>query len=86
MRKMKFFVNLLGTIVCALFGADLGVLMAAATNLPDALTVKGTPTGIKTIQATDAKTDNAYYNLSGQRVSADFKGIVIHNGKKILKK
>ena len=57
-----------------------------ATNLPDALTVKGTPTGIKTIQATDAKTDDAYYNLSGQRVSADFNGIVIHHGKKILKK
>ena len=57
-----------------------------AANLPDALTIKGTPTGIKTIQASDAKTDGVYYNLSGQRVSADFKGIVIHNGKKILKK
>ena len=56
------------------------------TSLPDALTIKGTPTGIKTIQATDAKSDEGYYNLAGQRVSADFKGIVIHHGKKMVKK
>ena len=57
-----------------------------ATYLPDALTIKGIPTGIKTIKASDAKTDGVYYNLSGQRVGADYKGIVIHNGKKMLRK
>ena len=57
-----------------------------ATNLPDALTIKGITTGIKTVQASDAKTDDGYYNLAGQRVSAGFKGIVIHNGKKVVKK
>lgn len=57
-----------------------------ATNLPDALIVKGTTTGINTIQVSDAKTDDGYYNLAGQRVNADFKGIVIHHGKKMLKK
>ena len=29
---------------------------------------------------------DAYYNLAGQRVSAGFKGIVIHNGKKVVKR
>ena len=29
---------------------------------------------------------DGYYNLAGQRVSADYKGIVIHNGKKVVKK
>ena len=57
-----------------------------ATNLPDALIVKGTTTGINTIQVSDAKTDDGYYNLAGQRVNADFKGIVIHHGRKMLKK
>ena len=57
-----------------------------ATNLPDALTIKGVTTGIKTVQASDAKTDDGYYNLAGQRVSAGFKGIVIHNGKKVVKR
>ena len=50
-----------------------------ATYLPATLTIKGIPTGIKTIKASDAK-------LSGQRVGADYKGIVIHNGKKMLRK
>ena len=57
-----------------------------ATNLPTALTIKGTPTGIKTIQTSGAKTEDGYYNLAGQRVGDDYKGIVIHNGKKIIKK
>ena len=57
-----------------------------ATNLPAELTVVGDPTGIKNIQVSGAKTDDGYYNLAGQRVGADFKGIVIHNGKKMLKK
>ena len=57
-----------------------------ATYQPATLTIKGIPTGIKTIKASDAKTDGVYYNLSGQRVGADYKGIVIHNGKKMLRK
>lgn len=57
-----------------------------ASYLPEVLTIKGTPTGIKTIQTSGAKTEDGYYNLSGQRVGADYKGIVIHNGKKMLRK
>ena len=31
-------------------------------------------------------TDGAVYNLAGQKVGNDFKGIVIKNGKKMLQK
>ena len=41
--------------------------------------------GIKEI-ATDKQNDGAIYNLSGQRVNAGYKGIVIKNGKKYLNK
>ena len=57
-----------------------------ATYLPEVLTIKGTPTGIKTIQTSGAKTEDGYYNLAGQRVGDDYKGIVIHHGKKMLRK
>ena len=57
-----------------------------ASYLPEVLTIKGMPTGIKTIQTSGAKTEDGYYNLAGQRVGDDYKGIVIHNGKKIIKK
>jgi len=42
-------------------------------------------TAIKTI-AVDAADNAAIYNLSGQRVNAAYKGIVIKNGKKYLNK
>lgn len=42
-------------------------------------------TAIKTI-AVDAAENAAIYNLSGQRVNAAYKGIVIKNGKKYLNK
>lgn len=41
-------------------------------------------TAIDAVATTDAKA--AIYNLRGQRVSADYKGIVIKNGKKYLNK
>lgn len=56
----------------------------------------GIPSGIRQIPATnDTETAEAYYNLSGQRVSADTKGILIvktrdENGnivtRKVIKK
>lgn len=42
--------------------------------------------GIHTATAETVNTSNARYNLAGQRVGANFKGIVIQNGKKYLKK
>ena len=42
-------------------------------------------TGISTVVSTKA-VSNATYNLAGQRVSKDYKGIVIKNGKKAIVK
>lgn len=43
-------------------------------------------TGIKQEILLPASGDSAYYNLNGQRVGRDYRGIVIHRGKKIIKK
>lgn len=43
------------------------------------------PNGIKTVNTTSVRT-NAMYNLAGQRVSKDFKGIAIKNGQKFIVK
>ena len=42
-------------------------------------------TAVKTVKTVNAKSD-AIYNLAGQKVSADYKGVIIVNGKKILNK
>ena len=41
-------------------------------------------TGIEDLNA-DLNLNNAIYNMAGQRVGKDYKGIVIENGKKIIK-
>jgi hypothetical protein len=41
-------------------------------------------TGIKGIAASKSTTVDAYYSPSGARVSKTTKGIVFHNGKKIV--
>ena len=45
----------------------------------------GSVTGISKIQ-TETSNDAPVYNLNGQRVGTDYKGIVIQNGKKVIKK
>ena len=42
-------------------------------------------TGIETVKSEKIK-DKSYYNLSGQRVDASYKGIVIQNGRKVIKR
>jgi len=42
--------------------------------------------GIRTATMENVSTPNARYNIAGQRVGANFKGIIIQNGKKYLKK
>lgn len=46
--------------------------------------VNQTATGINTIRTDAEKLDGARYNLSGQKVSENYKGIVIVNGKKVI--
>ena len=48
--------------------------------------IGGNTTGIQAIQQNSVKADGIMYSLSGQRVGKDYKGIVICNGKKIIKK
>ena len=43
-------------------------------------------TGINYVRTYSQKADGAIYNLSGQRVNSSYKGVVIVNGKKVLKK
>ena len=45
----------------------------------------GGDTAVKTIKTVKAQ-NGAIYNLAGQKVSADYKGVVIINGKKVLNK
>ena len=40
------------------------------------------PSGIKSVKAENANA--AVYNLAGQKVGADYKGIVVKNGKKVM--
>ena len=42
--------------------------------------------GISTINAVDKASNGAIYNLAGQKVANDFKGLVIKNGKKMIQK
>jgi hypothetical protein len=46
----------------------------------------GTATGIETVKAQTIDLNGAIYNLAGQKVSNDFKGLVIKNGKKFVVK
>ena len=48
--------------------------------------VTGTSTGISDIQAPKSSKDGATFNLLGQKVVNDAKGIVIKNGKKFINK
>lgn len=48
--------------------------------------IGGNTTGIQAIQQNSVKADGIMYSLSGQRVGKNYKGIVICNGKKMIKK
>ena len=42
--------------------------------------------GIKNVQTIEVNEKVPIYNLAGQRVGKDYKGVVIQNGKKFIKK
>lgn len=46
----------------------------------------GNFTGIESVETAKEANDGAIYNLAGQKVSADYKGVVIKNGKKVMMK
>jgi hypothetical protein len=49
------------------------------------LTVNGNPAGINNVEMNKSY-NGAIYNLAGQKVGNDYKGIVIMNGKKFMQK
>ena len=53
------------------------------TNFPVELIPYTLPAGIHDIHA-DKVSDDKRYNIQGQRVRADYKGLIIHNGKKYI--
>lgn len=48
--------------------------------------VKNTATGINTVGSETQAPDDRLYNLSGQRVGESYKGIVVRNGRKYVRK
>ena len=44
------------------------------------------PTGIQTVNRETKTAGSAVYNLAGQKVANDYKGLVIKDGKKIVVK
>lgn len=78
------------------WGADNGTVFTAKTNgaylaVPKTASAKsafrfdGTTTGVNTISA-KTTTNDVIYNIQGQRVGANYKGLVIVNGKKMMRK
>lgn len=67
-----------------------GVQIAKGTLIGDVKLIRnsdGQTTGISSVKSEADKANNQYaYNLAGQRVQANAKGIVIINGKKYLNK
>lgn len=69
--------------------ANKAYLEIATTATPAkyySIGIGGNTTGIQAIQQNSVKADGIMYSLSGQRVGKDYKGIVICNGKKMIKK
>lgn len=56
------------------------------TVLPMLFKMVEDATGINNIQTTTAVKNNVMYNIAGQRVNKDYKGLVIMNGKKMMVK
>lgn len=50
----------------------------------DKIEIKGTETGIRSVKTGDSSQETVY-NLAGQKVNSRYKGIVIQDGKKVVK-
>ena len=50
----------------------------------DKIEIKSTETGIRSVKTGDSSQETVY-NLAGQKVNSRYKGIVIQNGKKVVK-
>lgn len=77
-----------GTVTFSVADGGTYYVLAAGTKLGfyGFKYVTGTSTGISDIQAPKSSKDGATFNLLGQKVANDAKGIVIKNGKKFINK
>ncbi|MBQ7427101.1 MAG: chitobiase/beta-hexosaminidase C-terminal domain-containing protein [Prevotella sp.] len=71
--------------------SETGVATTRGEGLPEYLNVvlvsaSGNTTNIGRLELMTAEDGSAVYNLSGQRVDSSYKGLVIKNGKKVVKK
>ncbi|MCF0208207.1 MAG: C10 family peptidase [Bacteroidaceae bacterium] len=57
-----------------------------SADAPSVSMVLNDATAISNVTVEDNRSDANIYNVAGQKVGADYKGIVIINGKKVLKK
>lgn len=76
----KYFVNACGSKMTS----DGFVFVPGATTISAVTFTKGGETGISNAVAEKANVNAPIYNLAGQRVNANFKGIAIQNGKKFV--
>ncbi len=63
---------------------DMPFVNGAYYSIEGMLSTSFVPTGISHTETTSYPTTSATYNLSGQRIGKNYKGIVIRNGKKIM--
>lgn len=66
--------------------ANNAIRPSSTTNAKIHIMIDNETTGINLIENNSNISDNAIYNLAGQKVDASYKGIVIKNGKKYLMK
>lgn len=65
--------------------AQLVVKNSAMTQEEIQAIVNALPTGIENVKMNN-NSNGVRYNIAGQQVTADYKGLVIENGRKVLKK
>ena len=71
---------------CAEEGMTYENLISGSTNFYKKEGAGTDPyTGIENVTVKNVKTSNAIYNIAGQRVNKDYKGLVIKDGKKFVK-
>ena len=62
------------------------VLNVKKAYLRKVIVTTTTSAGIETVRAIELNANAPIYNLAGQRVGKDYKGVVIQSGKKFIKK
>jgi len=65
--------------------SDTPIVVTKVTFTPKDINQGMVPTGIVEVAAQTTSTD-AIYNLAGQKVNAQYKGVVVKNGQKLLQK